>query len=363
MKIGVDISQIAHQGTGVARLMTGLTEAILNHDQKHRWHFLYYSLRQPLSLSLANQIRSSRHQLVQLPVPPTAITALWNHLHRFRVEWLLGQLDWFISSDWAEPPSYLKKATIVHDLAYLHYPETVTPAIRAVQSRRLDWVKQETKVVFADSQTTRQDLIERLQIKADRIVVNYPGVTLPPPAPGSAIRQKYRLDRPYILSVGKLEPRKNLERLVAAFNQLNLPDLDLVLVGPKGWGKTVDRENHPHVRCLGFVPDAELAAFYQGARLFVYPSLWEGFGFPVIEAMQHGVPVVTSDHSSLREIAADAALLVNPLDVRALAAAIKTGLTDAALRRTICQKGKKRAQDFTWKQYYSKLITVLTNQP
>jgi glycosyltransferase involved in cell wall biosynthesis len=217
--------------------------------------------------------------------------------------------------------------------------------------------------VVADSESTRRDLVERYHVPPGKIAVAYPGINplLKPvrdPAALAAMRQRYHLPERYVLHVGTLQPRKNLSRLVSAYARLRdqLPDPPaLVLAGGKGW---LYDDLFRQVEGLGLVgqvifpghvpPDHNLAAMYSAAQLYVFPSLFEGFGFPVVEAMRCQTPVVCSNTTSLPELAGDAALTVPPTDVDALAEAMLRVLTDEDLRQGMVERGAEQAARFTW---------------
>lgn len=364
MKIGIDISQIVHSGSGVARFTDGFVNSILENDTKNQWTFLFYSLRQSFPNSLENSIKQKGHRLIKLPLPPTAVSALWNNIHKFNIENLVGNLDWFISSDWVEPPSNIKKATIIHDLAYLRYPETIHPRILKNQTQRINWIKKESKIIFTDSISTKKDIINLLKINPNNIYVNYPGLKFTNKVSDyEKILLLYNIRKPYILSVGKLEPRKNLKRLIEAYSQLRGQKPDLVIVGSQGWDNQItdliklDRQ----IKLLGFVKDEDLNVFYQQALFFVYPSIWEGFGYPVLEAMQNGTPVAVSNSSSLSEISGKNAVYFDPISVQSIAKAIMELTNDAKLREDLKRRGFIHSQQFTWKKYYTDLISVLKN--
>ena len=162
-------------------------------------------------------------------------------------------------------------------------------------------------------------------------------------------RRNYSLERPYVLWTGTIEPRKNLARLLEAFALVD-EDVDLVLVGPQGWNEDVGRllDGHPNVRTLGFVPHDDLAALYAGAEVFCFPSLREGFGFPVLEAMAQGTPVVTSVGTSTEELGQDASVLVDPRDVSSIAEGIGRALSDEGLRAKLIPAGRERAAGYDW---------------
>lgn len=250
----------------------------------------------------------------------------------------------------------------VHDVGYRYFPEAHTLRDRLY----LDWATRysarKAAVVLADSESTRRDLVRFYGIDSGKITVAYPGVNpaLQPerdPARLAAVRQKYDLPERFILHVGTLQPRKNLSRLVEAYGQLRarLPDAPkLALVGGKGWlyddlfaqvGRLGLAE---HVLFPGHITHADLGAIYTLAEVYAFPSLFEGFGFPVVEAMRCATPVVCSDTSSLPELAGDAALTFNPEDVDALAEALFRVLSDDDLRHAMVSKGVAQAARFTW---------------
>lgn len=358
MKIGIDISQIVYKGSGVARFTDGLTRAICQYDTSNEWHFFFYSLRNRVPPEVLSLITKRNFHVHERKIPPTILEPIRHHYltHGFTIH-LPGTFDWFITSDWTEPATPCKKATIVHDFAYKRFPETVASSIRRVQERRLQWVARESNVIFADSESTKKDALDYLKIDSSRIIVNYPGVEL---QSNDAILPPFLKGRKYILTVGKREPRKNLDRLITAFNKAPPNDTLLVVVGNKGWGHTLDSQaTTDQVRFLGYVSDGELKLLYKNALAFVYPSVWEGFGYPVIEAMSLGVPVATSNTSSLGEIAAGHAVLFDPESIEEIAESIQQLSADDKLRKKLSGAGKKHAESFTWKKYYATMMEAL----
>lgn len=358
MKIGIDISQIVYSGTGVARFTNDLTSAILDYDNKNQWVFFFSSLRQDLDPSLKEKILAKKHELITWKLPPTVLSYLWNDLHNmFRFD---IKPDWFITSDWTEPNILgIKKTTIVHDLVFKRFPETVHKKILSVQTKRLNLVKKETDIIFADSQSTKKDLINFYQINPDKIVVNYPGIEVIRPS-SSQIKKtidKYSLKKPFILSVGKQEPRKNLGKLIEAFNKIKNDEIDLVIVGPTGW-KDYDYQSK-NIKYLGLVKDIELYSLFSKALMFAYPSLWEGFGIPIVEAMKLGTPIVCSNSSSIAEISGQAALLFDPENTEDITRSIKKLIGSPLLRKELVAKGKEKSKIFTRKSYLEKLLNTL----
>jgi glycosyltransferase involved in cell wall biosynthesis len=352
MKLGIDISQIVYEGTGVARFTEGLVKAIVNYDKENQWFFFFSGFRKTLDPKVKRLIIKSRHKLVEWSFPPKALSLLWNDWHNISiVPKELRGLDLFITSDWTEPKiPGVRKATIVHDLVFKRFPETVEKTILKTQTKRLRRVSKESDLIFTDSQATKDDLLKYYAIEKDKVVVNYPGVEV------SKAFKKDTPKRPFVLTVGKLEPRKNLERLVKAFNKMNDESVELLIVGPKGWQNLGDEFDRPNIKILEFVSDQELYSLYNNCLFFIYPSIWEGFGIPVIEAMKLGAAVACSNTSSIKEIAGSAALTFNPLDVDEILTAMVKLKEDKELRKDLSKKGLLASAKFTWKNYYDKMM-------
>jgi glycosyltransferase involved in cell wall biosynthesis len=272
-----------------------------------------------------------------LPLPPKIASIALGTLS-IPIETLIGKVDIFHSSDWAEPTTRVPSVTTVHDLVFVKYPETVDRLILNAQTKRLKKIVKNNCAIIADSKSTKNDLVEIFNIKPSRIEVVYPGID-PRYTPQSSteierVKTKYNLPEKYILSLGTQEPRKNISRLIDAVKELDVP---LVIAGKHGWGNKT--------KSLGYVDDLDLPGLYSGASVFAYPSLYEGFGFPVLEAMACGTPVVTSNISSLPEIAGDAAILVDVKSVES----IRTGISTAMVNRsTLIEYGLKQSQKFSW---------------
>lgn len=375
MKIAIDISQIVYEGSGVARYTHNLVEALLKYDQKNDYVFFFSSLRSKLNHQIETAI-NSKHELKKYRMPPTLLDLLWNKLHILPIDNFVGDVDLIITSDWTEPPAKTKKITIVHDLVYLRYPKTLSPKIVSVQKRRLNWVTRESELIIADSQNTKNDLITLLKIPQEKINVIYPTVSHPrddnflTPKEHKEILNKYRLTRPFILTVGKIEPRKNIGRLIEAFLKSQLKDIDLIIVGTKGWSADyyqtglhrralVDKQHAKNIRFLGFISDKELYALYQSAQFFIMPSIYEGFGYPVVEAMSFNCPVATSNTSSLKEIAEGFALLFNPYDEHDIAKTLIKLAGDKELRHRLAEKAFIHAQNFSSEKFMHNLSNLL----
>ncbi|MDO8259912.1 MAG: glycosyltransferase family 1 protein [Candidatus Magasanikbacteria bacterium] len=365
MKIGIDISQVIYEGTGVGRFTTGLVEAIIKYAKhEDEWVFFLSSFRRNISTDLMKLIESSSHKFIKWPVPPRLLSVFFNEYRDASKSLLplksLNELDWFISSDWTEPPLKTKKATIVHDLVFKRYPETVEKNILKTQELRLKWVKKESRLIFCDSKVTACDLQKYYSIPETKLIVNYPGVEILKIPEGENVIEKYNITAPFILTVGKREPRKNLDRLIKAYQKIESDKPTLVIVGEKGWGTTNTEEKN--IIYLGFVPDNDLVELYRSCLFLIMPSLYEGFGYPVIEAMLAGCPVATSDTSSLSEITKGAAHLFDPNNTDSINMALLRMSRDKALRSSLIDKGRVVGATYSWARYYNTLISSLKHR-
>lgn len=266
-----------------------------------------------------------------------------------------------------------RKVATIQDLGHLYYPEAYT----RTQWRYLDWGTRwnirNASLLLAISYATRDDLVNHYGVDPASIRVTQLGVDaarrIPaPPAEIDRVRQKYNITAPYILSVGTVQPRKNIARLVEAFNARINADLPhkLVLVGKQGWltdralgatGKQLQDEKRLII--TGYVPEADLHALLSGADVFALVSLFEGFGLPLAEAMALGIPSLTSTVSSLPEVAGDAALMVDPHDVEAIASSLHHIITDEPLRTRLRLEGPAQSSKFTWERCAAETLQAL----
>jgi glycosyltransferase involved in cell wall biosynthesis len=265
----------------------------------------------------------------------------WSRLGHPAVERFLGPLDVLHFSDWMYPPQDGGvRATTVHDLVPLRFPAWVQGRTRRMHSAKYRNAAATCDLVFANSAYTKRDIVELLDVPERRVRVALPGVDSVFTSDGGPAD----LGAAYLLTVATLEPRKNLGALVEAHALLGRSDLLLALVGAEGWGNqpALDR---PGIVRLGYVDDEELARLYRGAAVFVYPSRFEGFGLPVIEAMACGTPVVCSSHPSMDEACGEAALRADPGSPEAMAAALELALREPA---ELVRRGAVHAGRFTW---------------
>lgn len=284
----------------------------------------------------------------------------WHVLDRPCLEKLVGQIDLAHTPSLVYTPSRAPLVATIHDLCVLKYPWAFPARWRAFHRRGLTLIVRRARAILVDSLSTCDDLRSLTGGHDPRVRVVPLGVDTPLDAgPGEVERvlEKYRLQPGYILFVGTIEPRKNLSRLVQAYAALDAEEKrgcgKLVLVGSPGWmgRRELSRIlSQDGVRWLGYLSREDLEAVYRGAKMFVYPSLYEGFGLPVLEAMARGLPVVTSNGSSLREVGEGVALLVDPGDVMELGKAIRRLAGDEDMRRELARLGRERAAAYRWER-------------
>jgi glycosyltransferase involved in cell wall biosynthesis len=289
-----------------------------------------------------------------LPLPRRALYDAWHRLRWPPVTRAAGPVDVIHATGIAMPPPTAPVVWTLHDLAWRRDPTTFTRRGVRFFERALELARRDARLVLCSSQATLDDA-EEAGLPSDRLRLVPLGVRprMVSDDEITTVRKRRGLRRPYVLSVGTAEPRKNLRTLVEAFDPLGRAGLDLVLVGPDGWQEDLQSVIDPlgeRARPLGFVAEGELATLYAGASAFAYPSSWEGFGLPVLEAMAYGTPVVTSAGTACAEVAGDAALLVDPKDPAALGAALTRLLEDGELADRLRRDGRLRAARYTWER-------------
>ena len=381
MRIGIDYTSAVNQGAGIGRYTRQLVRALLALDAQDEYVFLAATSGKPVPVGGAapeSQSRSASFDiqgrpnacLVTLPLSERALTILWHRMHLpLWVELFSGGLDVFHSPDFALPPVRRARTLLtVHDLSFMRVPECSAPSLRDYLLRVVPPSVRRADVVLADSESTRHDVIELLGVSPDRVHVIYPGVDenfrrVQEATVLAAVRRRYRLPERFVLSVGTLQPRKNLQRLIEAYAQIRADiGMKLVIAGGTGWlyegiFRRVEELGLQGEVCFpGYVADEDLPALYSLADLFVFPSLYEGFGLPPLEAMACETPVVTSDVSSLPEVVGYAALMVDPHDAGALADAMRRMLDEPSLRGTMVQRGLVQARGFTWSRAAEELL-------
>jgi len=373
--IGIDYTAAIHQSAGIGRYTRELVGALAagpapGHGFDPRYRLFVADAGQAFNFNLPPP--GPNFSWATSRITERWLARLWYRLRLpLYIQSWTGPLDLFHAADFFLPPVKAGTRTLVtvHDLSYVREPQTTMPGM----SRHLNsWVPRSVARadhVIAVSEATRQDLIELYHTPPEKVSVLYHGVSarfrpVQDTMTLRAIRRKYKLGyQPFVLSVGTIQPRKNYPALIRAMAQI-APPVSLVIAGSKGWDyQTVFDEVDRHglaerVHFTGFVHDTDLPALYSAATLFVYPSLYEGFGLPVLEAMACGTPVIASNRSALPEVVGQAGLLVDPQDKTALAAAITQLLHDDSLRHRLAQAGLKQAAKFTWPAMAQQLVKL-----
>jgi glycosyltransferase involved in cell wall biosynthesis len=365
VKLGLDISPLTVGRTGVGNYVFYLLKNMLSLATEDK----FVGFAATLS-SLALDGLDARLKVRHVRLPTRALYAVWRRANLPPIETFAGQVDLFHATNYFVPPARkAKRVVTIHDLSFLIVPQYCSPRIVGPFSSGIAKFARESDSIIVYSESVKNDIISRLDVPESKVSVIYLAVDDEfdhATEDAHWLEETYRISRPYILFVGMLEPRKNVPAILRAFDAVKteIPH-QLVLVGARGWMyeeifQTHDELNlDDRVRFVGFVPGHDkLAAFYRNADLFVYPSFYEGFGLPVLEAMKCGCPVVASRASSIVEIAEDAALLADANDWRALAAQMMRVLSDDSLRDELSRKGRERAATFSWKRAAGQTLEV-----
>lgn len=353
MRIGVDVSLLSGRITGIGRYLTNMLDAL----RKCGAEFCLYSSKYNGWMPIIGQDfdRMARIFFLQTIVPFRAlkddVDIFWGAAHR---------LPLFL-------PKRIARVVTIHDLVWKYAPATMKPLGRVADQIFMKQAVYEADRVLVVSESTSKDLSVQYPAVASRVRLVRPGIPLLPQSADLTELSFIGVDRPYVLFVGTVEPRKNLERLVKAYSSLPKKIIDLyplVIVGGKGWIKT---DLYQLVRChnlessvyfTGFVSDKQLATLYSYAHIVAMPSLYEGCGFPLLEAMSYGVPVLTSNTSSLPEVAGDAAVVVDPLDISSIATGLRRLLTDDVLYDAMSKHALHRASLFSWDKAAQETLAI-----
>lgn len=374
MRIAIDYTAAIRQGAGIGNYVRNLVDAMLAQDSRNQYTLLTSGHPTPdHPFPKADNVRGR-----SIIIPDRYLNILW---YRWRLPLhatlFTGMVDIYHGPDFVLPPinGNVRKVVTVHDLAFLEHPEYAVPQLAAYLKKVVPEAIAAADVVAAVSQATRQTLIEYFNTSPEKITTIPNGIRsyfrrITDPILLAATRHKFGLKHPLVLGVGTLEPRKNHLGLIKAFHKAQSSATKkqrpamLALAGGPGWlydetQQLIAKLKLENKVCfLGRVSELELITLYSMADVFVFPSFYEGFGVPPIEAMACGAPVITSNTSSLPEVVGDAALLIDPHNTGELARAILQVLENEQLRDELRQKGYARAQYFTWPKSASKMLSV-----
>lgn len=390
MTIGIDIRTLMDtRYSGVSEYTLNLVSALLRLDRENEYR-LFYNTAQNISERMP-KFDYPNVKIIKKSVPNKILNYfLFKFLNSPKIDKLLGVDCFFmphinfIGLSGSDPtalkavrPLFCKKILTIHDLSFLRYPEFFS-------ARKNFWhkmvnVKKLVKkfdYIIAVSENTKRDVIELCGVNPDRVKVIYSGVEdIYQPnyeLENKNIEQKYNLPEKFILFLGTVEPRKNIEGAIRAYEILReknggLAQYKLVIAGGRGWKSNnafrvwQKSQYKSDIKFLGYIEKKDKVYLYNLASLFVYPSFYEGFGFPPLEAMASGTPVITSFTSSLPEIVGSAGLMVDPYNINDLAIAMEKVLTDNNLRNDLIQKGLKRIKEFSWEKAGREYLEIFQN--
>ncbi len=368
MRIAFDVSYIQTKPHGYRRYATELLHALTNLTEGHQW--LLHGWSASLDKKWIEALRKPGVELSLLRVPGQLKRLYWNTVRTPTIERLLGAFDIFHSTDPLLPATRRKAIITVHDVVYARFPQWV-------ERRVVRWGKHlrsniaRADAIVAVSSNTKRDVVELFSVPESKVHVIYPIVspifTHHAGDQDEDVLIRYNLLQPYILFVATIEPRKNVMCLLEAYDRMPQSlrnEVRLVLVGRQGWKSEetvraiVARQRAGHVCWLQEVSDAELPALYRRALMFVYPSLYEGFGLPVAEALACGTPVIASRVASIPEIAGNAAVLVEPGDADALSTTMASLANDGAQRRHLQRRGPELVCQFSAQHAVEKILSL-----
>ncbi len=352
--IGIDYTAAYEQGGGIGRYVRELVTALARHDHSSDYRLFVSGANKSNLPPLPGDNFSWR----STPITPTWLARIWHRAQiPLYIEQFTGKIDLYHATDFTLPPTHARSLLTVHDLSFARVPEATDPKLKAYLDVVVPRSVRRADHVLADSQATKDDLIALYNTPAEKITVLLSGVDARFHRVKSAtVRAKYKIpDRPYIFAVGGFHPRKNYVKLMHAVMMLRAKgiEIDLVIVGGKGsldqTGWRMLNETMPdYIHLRGFADDADLPALYSEALITAMPSLYEGFGLPLLESMACGTPVLTSNISSLPEVVGDAGILIDPNDQDAITAALERLITDSALHAECSRRGLEQIKTFTW---------------
>jgi glycosyltransferase involved in cell wall biosynthesis len=371
--VGIDYTPAYEQGGGIGRYVRELVTALSKLDLDTSYRLFVSGYTDSDLLLFPSNFSYKPTQLT-----PKWLARIWHRANiPLPVEVFVGSVNLFHATDFVLPPTLLGVKTLltVHDLSFVRVPDSASPTLKTYLDYVVPRSISRSMHVVADSQATKDDIVDLYGVDPNKVTVLLSGVDsrffnrIDSPFLMTT-RSKYNLGSvPYIFSVGTVQPRKNYERLIRSLAKLRQSNIDmhLVIAGGKGWLDSpiyqtiTETRMDKYVHFIGFADDADLPALYQNATCVAFPSLYEGFGLPILEAMASGIPVLTSNISSLPEVAGDAAIMVDPYNLDEITDGLLRLITDTNLRNELTQKGLLRAKQFTWEKSATQLLSIYKN--
>jgi len=370
MKIAIDASRAANEKAGIGRYTKEIIENLLKIDKVNQYILFFSYFRRDKEkeryIESLKACRPARVKVKFLKIPGSLKEETW----QWKINWLekfLDEPDVFFAPSFFEVNFGLKTPQVmtIHDLTTFMYPEHRGREVSSRLSKRVKEAAQIATKIITLSRSAATDAEKFLQVPSSKIEVIYPGLSVL--ARASNNLPEGLKSKSYLLYVGTIEPRKNLIGLLRSYEML--PErlqkkYPLVIVGAKGWntGKIwrvlKSLKSKENIKFMGYLPDSILAKLYKEAAIFAYPSLYEGFGLPPLEALSFGLPVVTSNCSSLPEVTGEAAVQIDPTDNKSIARAIQRLLGDSSARIDLGKKGKKQARKFSWEKAAKETLKV-----
>jgi glycosyltransferase involved in cell wall biosynthesis len=361
MKVGIDIHSIGKQQTGNETYIRNLVDNLIDLDSKNTDYHLFYTHNDKMpTAEHVQQTRISPHQSIfRIPF------VFPYQLRKQKID--VAHFQYVVP-----PVTNCPAVVSIHDISYEYHPEFFNPLECKRMKLLIPFSARKSKQVITISEYSKKQIMEKYNISDNKITVTYCGVdekfcVLDNDADIERSLLRFGIQKPFILAVGNLQPRKNIERLIRAYSKLRSSgkvDLDLVLVGQVRWGseaifeevESLGVKNNIHI--TGYVSEEELIALYNKATLFVFPSLYEGFGLPLVEAMACGTPVISSNASCLPEVGGDAAYYFDPYSENGMMKAIEDVANSTSVQEKLIQNGFERASNFSWKSTAENTLKV-----
>lgn len=372
MRIGIDARLILYQRRGGAQYIFNLLRSLLKIDQDNEY-ILLYSFFRGAKKELINELIQPNVKNRVYRIPNRILSLLWNKFHFPSIDLMMGKMDLFhIPYCHQIPPISTKLVVTIHDLIPLRFPQHYSKKELSTYKKMLEMISKKASLIITDSDNSKNDILEMTDIKEEslKVIPIAAGEEFRPIRDRKRLLQviaKYGIKKEYILFVGGASANKNLSRLVEAFKifKKNTPyKQQLILVGKRSWGydKVIQ-----HVKKLGleeeviftdYIPNEDLVHIYNGADLFIFPSLYEGFGLSPLEAMACGTPVVASNTSSIPEVVQDSGILIDPYNTGEMAQAMARVLDNASLHQELSKKGLEKAKLFSWERCAKETLKV-----